>query len=50
MRNPGGTAEIGMKAAETILDVHEVIDKKSKEMEEKLAGTKVAQKVAPPRI
>ncbi len=40
-----GTAEIGMKAAETILDVHEVIDKKSKAMEDKIAASSVAKKV-----
>ena len=40
-----GTTEIGIKAAETILDVHEVIDKRSKEIEDKISGSKVAQKV-----
>lgn len=40
-----GTTEIGIKAAETILEVHEVIDKRSKDIEDKIAGSKVAQKV-----
>jgi len=40
-----GTAEIGMKAAETILDVHEVIDKKSKAIEDKISSSNVAKKV-----
>jgi hypothetical protein len=40
-----GTAEIGIKAAETILDVHEVIDKRSKAIEDKIAASTVAKKV-----
>ncbi len=43
-----GTTEIGIKAAETILEVHEVIDKRSKDIEDKIAGSKVAQKVRSP--
>ena len=40
-----GTTEIGIKAAETILDAHQVIDKRSKQIEDQISSSTVAKKV-----